>query len=113
MSGSVMLEAEHYRPKLFYTVHCEDPALVGQEEPFPGPDNQSKMKRSVENAEHVGLFTPTAGQHYRESQRHRHSQFDGGPLQRASDLDREIHIGSLQHDHEPLHGRKEGDSSGW
>ncbi|CVL02959.1 uncharacterized protein FPRN_00176 [Fusarium proliferatum] len=24
-----------------------------QEEPFPGPDNQSKMKRSVENAEHV------------------------------------------------------------
>ncbi|KAM0243244.1 hypothetical protein ACHAPO_000084 [Fusarium lateritium] len=28
---------------------------------FQGPDNQSKMKRSVENAEHVGLFTPTAG----------------------------------------------------
>ncbi|KAL4723757.1 hypothetical protein ACLX1H_009401 [Fusarium chlamydosporum] len=77
-NSSVMLEAEHYRPKLFYTVHCEDPALVGQEEPFPGPDNQSKMKRSVENAEHVGLFTPTAGQHYRESQRHRHSQFDRG-----------------------------------
>ncbi|KAG8671186.1 hypothetical protein FPOAC2_04509 [Fusarium poae] len=24
------------------------------------------MKRSVKNAEHVGLFTPTAGQHFRE-----------------------------------------------
>lgn len=30
--------------------------MVGQEEPFPGPDNQSKMKRSVENAEHVGMY---------------------------------------------------------
>ena len=27
---------------------------VGDEEPFPFPDNQSKMRRSVENAEHVG-----------------------------------------------------------
>ncbi|KAJ4133729.1 hypothetical protein NW768_005317 [Fusarium equiseti] len=77
-NSSVMLEAEHYRPKLFYTVHCEDLTMVGQEEPFPGPDNQSKMKRSVENAEHVGLFTPTAGQHFREAQRHRHSQYDRG-----------------------------------
>ncbi|CAG7555918.1 unnamed protein product [Fusarium equiseti] len=32
------------------------------------------MKRSVENAEHAGLFTRTAGQHVREAQRHRHSQ---------------------------------------
>jgi hypothetical protein len=30
--------------------------MAGREEPFPGPDNQSKMKRSVENAEHVGMF---------------------------------------------------------
>jgi hypothetical protein len=30
------------------------PDLAGQEEPFPEPDNQSKMKRSCENAEHVG-----------------------------------------------------------
>jgi hypothetical protein len=27
---------------------------AGQEEKFPGPDNTSKMRRSVENAEHVG-----------------------------------------------------------
>ncbi|KAF5611884.1 meiosis mei2 [Fusarium subglutinans] len=75
----------------------EDPNLVGQEEPFPGPDNQSKMKRSVENAEQVGmqlpkinhndktltlldsgLFTPTAGQYFRDEQRRRHSQYDRG-----------------------------------
>ncbi|RSL57505.1 hypothetical protein CEP54_008248 [Fusarium duplospermum] len=28
--------------------------LIGREEPFPGPDNHSKMKRSCENAEHIG-----------------------------------------------------------
>lgn len=55
------------------------------------------MKRSVENAEHVGkyyqeptvpgsvidrpfpgLFTPSSGQHFREEQRRRRSQFDRG-----------------------------------
>ncbi|KAF5623716.1 mei2-like protein [Fusarium sp. NRRL 25303] len=55
-----------------------------QEEPFPGPDNQSKMKRSVENADtqltlvDLGLFTPTAGQYFRNERRRRHSQYDGG-----------------------------------
>ncbi|KAF4450601.1 hypothetical protein F53441_6262 [Fusarium austroafricanum] len=77
-NSSVMLEAEHYRPKLFHTIHGDDPTVVGQEEEFPGPDNQSKMKRSVENAEHVGLFTPTAGQYFRDEQRRRHSQYDRG-----------------------------------
>lgn len=28
--------------------------MVGTEDKFPGPDNPSKMRRSVENAEHVG-----------------------------------------------------------
>lgn len=72
------------------------PDLAGQEEPFPEPDNQSKMKRSCENAEHVGelhtcacfldmlslllpgLFTPNAGQHFRDEQRRRRSQYDRG-----------------------------------
>ncbi|KAF5984853.1 meiosis mei2 [Fusarium coicis] len=90
-NSSVMLEAEHYRPKLFYTIHGDDPNLVGQEEPFPGPDNQSKMKRSVENAEHVGLFTPTAGQYFRDEQRRRHSQYDRGT--RLAELE-EISYGS-------------------
>ncbi|SCO47534.1 related to mei2 protein [Fusarium fujikuroi] len=76
-----MLEAEHYRPKLFYTIHSDDPNLIGKEETFLGPDNQSKMKRSVENAEHVGLFTPTAGQYFRDERRRRHSQYYGGLAQ--------------------------------
>jgi hypothetical protein len=96
--------------QLFYTIHSDDPNLVGQEEPFPGPDNQSKMKRSVENAEHVGtqlltinrndraltlidigLFTPTAGQYFRDEQRRRHSQYDRGT--RLAELE-EISYGS-------------------
>jgi len=70
--------------------------MAGEEEPFPDPDNQSKMKRSCENAEHVGmcisrkpasvllanicagLFTPNAGQHFRDEQRRRRSQYDRG-----------------------------------
>ncbi|OTB07122.1 hypothetical protein M426DRAFT_8851 [Hypoxylon sp. CI-4A] len=77
-NSSVMLEAPHYRPKLFFTLNGPRPDMVGEEEPFPDPDNQSKMKRSVENAEHVGLFTPHAGQHFRDEQRRRRSQFDRG-----------------------------------
>lgn len=77
-NSSVMLELEHYRPKLFYTINGPHPEMAGKEEPFPGPDNQSKMKRSCENAEHVGLFTPNAGQHFRDEQRRRRSQFDRG-----------------------------------
>ncbi|KAK4106163.1 hypothetical protein N658DRAFT_9123 [Parathielavia hyrcaniae] len=77
-NSSVMLEAPHYRPKLYYTLNGPRPDLAGQEEPFPEPDNQSKMKRSCENAEHVGLFTPNAGQHFRDEQRRRRSQYDRG-----------------------------------
>lgn len=53
-NSSVMLEAAHYRPKLYYTSNGPTPQMAGDEEPFPEPDNQSKMKRSCENAEHVG-----------------------------------------------------------
>ncbi|KAH8199433.1 hypothetical protein TruAng_006428 [Truncatella angustata] len=77
-NSSVMLEAPHYRPKLYYTINGPRPEVAGHEEEFPVPDNQSKMKRSCENAEHVGLFTPNAGQHYRDEQRRRRSQFDRG-----------------------------------
>lgn len=42
-------------PQLFYT---GTGPLAGTEEPFPGPNNMSKMRRSVENAEQVGLFAP-------------------------------------------------------
>lgn len=101
-NSSVMLEHAHYRPKLYYTSNGPIPELAGQEEVFPEPDNQSKMKRSCENAEHVGklretlgfklplaqyadalnrpqgLFTPNAGQHFRDEQRRRRSQYDRG-----------------------------------
>ncbi|KAK1768636.1 RNA recognition motif 2-domain-containing protein [Phialemonium atrogriseum] len=77
-NSSVMLEAPHYRPKLYFTSNGPAPELAGQEESFPEPDNQSKMKRSCENAEHVGLFTPNAGQHFRDEQRRRRSQYDRG-----------------------------------
>lgn len=40
--------------KIFRT--CSD-ALAGEETEFPSPDNPSKMRRSVENAEHVGKGT--------------------------------------------------------
>ncbi|CAF9906410.1 hypothetical protein IMSHALPRED_004197 [Imshaugia aleurites] len=52
--------------------------MAGSEEQFPGPDNYSKMRRSVENAEHVGLFAPRAGQNFRDEQRRRRSQYDRG-----------------------------------
>ncbi|KAH0538723.1 hypothetical protein FGG08_004675 [Glutinoglossum americanum] len=66
-NSSVMLEHPSFRPK-----------ATGQEDEFPGPDNPSKMRRSVENAEHVGLFAPRAGQHFRDEQRRRRSQYDRG-----------------------------------
>ncbi|RMZ91961.1 hypothetical protein DV736_g784, partial [Chaetothyriales sp. CBS 134916] len=56
-NSSVMLEHPDFRPKLFYTGHG---AGAGQEEAFPGPNNLQKMRRSVENAEHVGLYRPGA-----------------------------------------------------
>lgn len=40
-----------FRPKLYFTTGHPS---AGEEEPFAEPDNISKMRRSVENAEHVG-----------------------------------------------------------
>lgn len=74
-NSSVMLEHPSFRPKIFRTGNG---SLAGTEEPFPGPDNPSKMRRSVENAEHVGLFAPRAGQNFRDEQRRRRSQYDRG-----------------------------------
>ncbi len=70
-NSSVMLEPPHYRPKvefcllssgsfltllqLFFTTN--DPFnRAGQEDEFPSSDNASKLKRSCENAEHVGML---------------------------------------------------------
>jgi hypothetical protein len=42
-----------YVAKIFYT---GSHPRAGEEEDFPLPDNASKMRRSVENAEHVGKY---------------------------------------------------------
>ncbi|KAK0718388.1 RNA recognition motif 2-domain-containing protein [Lasiosphaeria miniovina] len=92
-NSSVMLEPPHYKPKLYFTSNGPEPDLAGKEEPFPDPDNQSKMKRSCENAEHVGLFTPNAGQHFRDEQRRRRSQYDRGTrLAALEEYDFDAHI---------------------
>lgn len=61
-----MMEHPTFRPKVRESLGSARIALTdqifctgrgpdaGQEEQFPGPDNTSKMRRSVENAEHVG-----------------------------------------------------------
>ncbi len=97
-NGSHCLSSELYIniQQIFYT---GENALAGQEEPFPAPDNNSKMRRSVENAAHIGksgqsslmsrtvlltpiflagLFAPGGGQNPRHEQRRRRSQFDRG-----------------------------------
>ncbi|KAL4789897.1 hypothetical protein BDV19DRAFT_396608 [Aspergillus venezuelensis] len=74
-NSSVMLEHPSFRPKIF---HTGTGILAGKEDRFPGPDNPSKMRRSIENAEHVGLFAPRVGQQYRDEQRRRRSQYDRG-----------------------------------
>ncbi|RAL60197.1 hypothetical protein DID88_000818 [Monilinia fructigena] len=76
-NSSVMLEPPHYRPKLFFT-YLDGSDAEGLEDEFPSSDNASKLKRSCENAEHVGLFAPSAGQHLRDEQRRRRSQYDRG-----------------------------------
>ncbi|KAL2753826.1 hypothetical protein ACRALDRAFT_2054962 [Sodiomyces alcalophilus JCM 7366] len=97
-NSSVMLEPAHYRPKLFYTLNGPMPRLAGREEPFPSPDNQSKMKRSCDNAEHVGLFTPNASQYFRDEQRRRRSQYDRGTRLAALE-EREMELTNQSYTH--------------
>ncbi|KAK5081466.1 hypothetical protein LTR24_008165 [Lithohypha guttulata] len=54
-NSSVMLERPAFRPKLYRTGNGPD---AGTEEAFPKPDNHAKLKRSCDNAEHVGLYLP-------------------------------------------------------
>ncbi|RYP25464.1 hypothetical protein DL767_008382 [Monosporascus sp. MG133] len=93
IQGKDCLVQKFRNSSLFYTVNGPHPEMAGKEEPFPGPDNQSKMKRSCENAEHVGLFTPNAGQHFRDEQRRRRSQFDRGTrLAALEEFDQDLAI---------------------
>ncbi|KAI9790360.1 MAG: hypothetical protein M1816_005178 [Peltula sp. TS41687] len=73
-NSSVMLELPAFRPKVF---HTGTGPLAGTEAEFPTPDNHSKMRRSVENAAHVGLYSP-GGNNPRHDSRRRRSRFDRG-----------------------------------
>lgn len=79
-NSSVMQEFHGFRPKVFYNVDSMDipsDKQPGDEAPFPAPDNQSKLQRSLDNAQTAGLYPPRAGQQAREERRYR-SQFDRG-----------------------------------
>ncbi|MCJ1329932.1 hypothetical protein MMC10_006613 [Thelotrema lepadinum] len=92
-NSSVMLEHPSFRPKVFHTGLGP---LAGEEDAFPDPDNNSKMRRSIENAGQVGLFAPRAGQQFRDEQRRRRSQFDRGT--RLAEMEDFCH---LEHRHAP------------
>jgi len=75
-----MREYPGYRPKLWYSDESDDipeGLSVGDERDFPSPDNWSKLSRSLDNAQAVGLFPPRGSQQGRDDRRHR-SQFDRG-----------------------------------
>ncbi|KAF2863730.1 hypothetical protein K470DRAFT_206429, partial [Piedraia hortae CBS 480.64] len=55
-NSAVMTEASAFRPKLWYTEENAPTAnLVGHEMPFPGPNNAMQHRRSIEQAQRVGL----------------------------------------------------------
>ncbi|KAI1180062.1 RNA recognition motif 2-domain-containing protein [Nemania sp. FL0916] len=86
-NSAIMTEKPEYRPKLYYTLNGPRPDLAGHEEDFPGPDNATKMRRSCANAQYNGLYTPSDGQHLRDEQRRRRSQFDRGtPMAEAEEF---------------------------
>ena len=73
-NSAVMKENKDYIPKLWYSEdNAPRPALIGQEAPFPGPNNMTKHNRSLASAGQVGLYAPgnrrrTNGDPYRRSQ---------------------------------------------
>lgn len=61
-NSSVMQETPFCRPRLFLTYLDADAAdklrSTGTEQPFPRPDNLSKLQRSMDSARSVGLYPP-------------------------------------------------------
>ncbi|KAF2680244.1 hypothetical protein K458DRAFT_269757, partial [Lentithecium fluviatile CBS 122367] len=62
-NSSVMQETPFCRPRLFNTyddaITIDALRIAGFEQPFPAPDNLSKLQRSMDSARSVGLFPPT------------------------------------------------------
>jgi len=81
-NSSVMQEFAGFRPKLWYSIDDfdgSDDTSVGEEREFPGPDNPSKLARSLDNAQAVGLYPPRGlrGNNNRDNRRRR-GQWDRG-----------------------------------
>ncbi|EGP84883.1 uncharacterized protein MYCGRDRAFT_94937 [Zymoseptoria tritici IPO323] len=82
-NSSVMDECPTYRPKLwFIAADAPNPSMVGQEKPFPGPNNYQRKQRSINDAQHSGLFPANSGPRGgpRTSDGQRRSTYDRGTL---------------------------------
>jgi len=62
-NSSVMQETPFCRPRLFMpyedAMDMNQIRVAGVEQPFPAPDNLSKLQRSMDSARTVGLFPPS------------------------------------------------------
>ncbi|KAJ8113917.1 hypothetical protein OPT61_g4076 [Boeremia exigua] len=80
-NSSVMQETPFCRPRLFLTYVDADLAdklrSTGTEQPFPRPDNLSKLQRSMDSARAVGLYPPHGFSAVTEH-RNRASAYDRG-----------------------------------
>ncbi|KAK3715367.1 hypothetical protein LTR37_007095 [Vermiconidia calcicola] len=79
-NSAIMDEYAGYRPKLFHTATTSPhPSMIGKERDFPPPNNESKHKRSSDNATTVGLYAPANRRgRVQYGDRHRRSQYDRG-----------------------------------
>ncbi|KAF1837843.1 hypothetical protein BDW02DRAFT_576772 [Decorospora gaudefroyi] len=82
-NSSVMHETPYCRPRLVYTLADGETMgqlrIAGTEQPFPRPDNLSKLQRSMDSARSVGLYPPHGYSSIMEH-RSRTSAYDrGGP----------------------------------
>ena len=80
-NSSVMQETPFCRPRLFLTYLDADVSdklrSTGTEQPFPRPDNLSKLQRSMDSARSVGLYPPH-GFSAATEHRNRASAYDRG-----------------------------------
>ncbi|KAF3042064.1 hypothetical protein E8E11_006172 [Didymella keratinophila] len=80
-NSSVMQETPFCRPRLFLTYLDADVSdklrATGTEQPFPRPDNLSKLQRSMDSARSVGLYPPHGFSAVSEH-RNRASAYDRG-----------------------------------
>lgn len=77
-NSSVMHEYPGFRPKLWYTFDSDkmpEDKKVGDEQTFPAADNMSKLTRSLDNAQAIGLYPPRGS---RSGGRRRRGQYDRG-----------------------------------